>query len=247
MRSPITLLRFGIENVFSRPSSFVLLYVPVLLAALALMPFEPGPNATMDEVLRFLVLMIPSFIVSLFYSVAVIKFVAEPGLTPVAAYQAALPYIFRYVGLAILLTIILLGGYILLIIPGIIFSVWFAFAYLVLITEDTGVTEALKKSRNYVRGRWWGVFGRLVALILISLVFVLGLAVLLIPLTIFANPLVIEVVNLCVSAIVAPIAVSYSYALYQDLASPANPTTESATPTAADAGSDTPPALNNEA
>ena len=57
----------------------------------------------------------------------------------------------------------IMAGLILFIIPGLIFSVWFAFAYYEAILADVRGTEALKRSRDLSSGRFWGVLWRLVA------------------------------------------------------------------------------------
>ncbi len=58
------------------------------------------------------------------------------------------------------LTALIVGfGILLLIIPGIIFGVWFAFSTYVLILEDRGVTESLGRSRQLVAGHFWTVLG----------------------------------------------------------------------------------------
>lgn len=71
-----------------------------------------------------------------------------------------LPFIWvsALVGLAIL------GGMILLIIPAILFGVWFSLAEYVLVSEDKAGTEALKRSRELVKGYWWEVFGRFIVI-----------------------------------------------------------------------------------
>ena len=53
--------------------------------------------------------------------------------------------------------LIVAGGYFLLLIPGIIFTVWFLFSSFVLVAEEVSGTGALLKSREYVRDFWWGV------------------------------------------------------------------------------------------
>lgn len=53
------------------------------------------------------------------------------------------------------------GGFLLLVIPGIIFSVWFVFAKFILVAEGERGMDAVLKSKEYVRGRWGEVFGRL--------------------------------------------------------------------------------------
>ncbi len=56
---------------------------------------------------------------------------------------------------------IVLAGSVALLVPAILFGVWFAFAVVVLFAEDRRGLEALLASRAYVRGHWWPVFGRL--------------------------------------------------------------------------------------
>ncbi len=56
------------------------------------------------------------------------------------------------------------GGFILLIIPGIICAVWFVFSSFVFVNENISGTDALRQSKKYVVGRWWAVFGRLITL-----------------------------------------------------------------------------------
>ena len=65
---------------------------------------------------------------------------------------------------AILVTLITLGGLILFIIPGIIMAIWYAFAQYVNVLEqkDNKGLMALKSSKELVKGRWWPVFWRVV-------------------------------------------------------------------------------------
>ncbi|PIR66250.1 MAG: hypothetical protein COU51_04815 [Parcubacteria group bacterium CG10_big_fil_rev_8_21_14_0_10_36_14] len=64
--------------------------------------------------------------------------------------------------ISVLAGFITVGGFILFIIPGIIFTVWYAFAmYLAILQKKKGL-ELLKESRELSRGKFWPVFGRLV-------------------------------------------------------------------------------------
>jgi hypothetical protein len=62
---------------------------------------------------------------------------------------------------SLLVILIILGGTILLIIPGIIFSLWYTFAYYVIILEEKTGMNALRESKKMVYGRWWEIFFRL--------------------------------------------------------------------------------------
>ncbi len=66
--------------------------------------------------------------------------------------------------LSVLLFLITLGGSILLIIPGIIFSVWFSFARFVFIDQNLGIRASLSKSRELIKNRFWPVLGRLIVI-----------------------------------------------------------------------------------
>jgi len=115
----------------------------------------------------------------------------------------------------ILLTLIVVGGFILLIIPGIVFLVWFTFVTQVVIFEDKSGMQALKQSREYVRNRWWGVFGRL---ILAGLVLMgLGLAFsILVSVLAAAMGSGADVLNDIFSAfVITPLSAIFGYHLYR--------------------------------
>lgn len=63
---------------------------------------------------------------------------------------------------------IITGGYLLLIIPGVIFTVWFALTLLIMPSENVCGMEALLKSREYVRGHWLDVALRLFLIWVVS-------------------------------------------------------------------------------
>ncbi len=64
---------------------------------------------------------------------------------------------------SLLVMVIILGGTILFIIPGIIFGIWFSFTFYTVILEGKRGASALKASKEMVTGRWWGIFWRLLA------------------------------------------------------------------------------------
>ncbi|MCK4400959.1 DUF1559 domain-containing protein [bacterium] len=75
------------------------------------------------------------------------------------SYKTGFKKFFPYCWVIALVCLATVGGLLLLIIPGIIFGVWFSLAYLVRIIEGTGSTGALKRSKQLVKGNWWYVLG----------------------------------------------------------------------------------------
>jgi len=92
------------------------------------------------------------------------------------------------------------GGFMLLVIPGIVFMVWFCFAQFVLVCEDSRGMDALLKSKEYIRGEWFNVALRLL------LVWAASLLVGAIPL---AGPIL--------SIVFLPYLTIFHYLIYRDL------------------------------
>jgi len=83
----------------------------------------------------------------------------------------------RFLGFSIILMLFLMGLAILLIIPMIIFAVYWAFAPYIFIEEKKGIMESLGKSHNLIRGKWWRVLGNFILLILIFLLIAIGASI----------------------------------------------------------------------
>jgi len=86
------------------------------------------------------------------------------------AFGVAKKNFWRYLGFMIVTGVFLVLLYILLIIPGIIFTVYWAFASYIFIHKNTTVMGALKESKRIVRGNWWKVFWRGLLLLIIYVV-----------------------------------------------------------------------------
>ncbi|MFO0764862.1 MAG: glycerophosphoryl diester phosphodiesterase membrane domain-containing protein [Patescibacteria group bacterium] len=69
-------------------------------------------------------------------------------------------YFWPAIWVGVLQSLAVLGGFILLVIPGIWLAGRLAFSNIVLIDEDKRGTEALKRSSELVKGRWWAIFWR---------------------------------------------------------------------------------------
>ncbi len=76
-------------------------------------------------------------------------------------------------GFSIVSVIFLAGLFLLLIIPGIIFSVFWAFGFYVFLNENRGIIESLRRSFYLVKGKWWKTFGYTILFFLIFYVITL--------------------------------------------------------------------------
>jgi hypothetical protein len=78
-------------------------------------------------------------------------------------YQGAWSKLPALLWVFILSFLVVFGGTMLLIVPGIIFAVWFAFSRVINVIEGTKGSAALTESKRLVSGKWWSVLWRFVA------------------------------------------------------------------------------------
>lgn len=127
-------------------------------------------------------------------------------------------YFWSYLWLSVLTTIFILLWTCLLIIPGIIFSVFYSFAVYAFFFEDLKGMKAIKRSVSLVKNYWWLVAGRFIVIGIVLWVFMMIISI---PLyladknslfsSIWASA--IQVINF----LIVPIALLFSYQIYKDL------------------------------
>ncbi|HTK03250.1 MAG TPA: hypothetical protein VL401_00580 [Alphaproteobacteria bacterium] len=150
-----------------------------------------------------------TILVSLFFSIAEVeairRVVGREKLLVKPAFLVGFRKYFKLFLLGILLELIFIPGFLFLIIPGVIFLVWFAFSRFILVEEDIRITQILKKSKKLVDGRFWQVFGRL---------FVFGIFTGLVTIVTIIIPYRIGSV---ISVFLSPLLILPSYLLYKEL------------------------------
>ena len=131
---------------------------------------------------------------------------------------------------SILVSFITIGGFILLIVPGIIFAVWFSFSIYGIAIEEHDPILALKDSKNLVFGRWWAVLWRIVgpaiffAFIAMAIQWLVSIPVNMLDNTMLENTYgyyfiagFLALVNLCVTLIITPLSTAAPTILYLEL------------------------------
>jgi hypothetical protein len=111
-----------------------------------------------------LVLSLGSIAVIYFYMRTQISFVLaikNPGQSFKEVFKNSNSYFWKFLLVSILTGILVILWSLLLIIPGIIFAVFYSLAIYTLFFEDFAGRQALRRSQELIKGYWWAVFGRL--------------------------------------------------------------------------------------
>ncbi len=83
-------------------------------------------------------------------------------------YRFVWPKLWRLFGASLLVALIVMAGSLLLLIPGIIFHVWYVLTSQTIVIEDRGATEGMARSKSLVAGNFWKVLGLVVVVFLIT-------------------------------------------------------------------------------
>ena len=153
--------------------------------------------------LLFLIGVLLAIIISIWIQVALIYAVKEEnvGMGVKNLLMMVRSKMASYYWVVFLHAVIVFVGFILFVIPGIIFSVWFCLSQYALVFEGKKGMQALSRSRQLVKGYWWQVVGRLLLLVLIAMVV----------------SSISKLGFLINSLFTVPFAIIYIYAIYEDL------------------------------
>lgn len=137
---------------------------------------------------------------------------------PLEIFKETRSIAFPYIGLALLTAVLVLLWSLLLIIPGLIFSVFYSFAIYTFFFENKRGMKAIKRSKELVKGYFWPVLGRIIFLAIILWVFGMVVAAPLgrFPQESFSRGMYSYFVQL-LNFIITPISLLYSYNIYRDL------------------------------
>lgn len=127
-------------------------------------------------------------------------------------------YFWSYFWLSILTTVFVLLWALLLIIPGIIFSIFYSFAVYAFFFEGLTGMEAIRRSVNLVKNYWWAVFGRFIVIGIALYIFIMITSI---PLYFVDEnssfALIWGAIVQIISFLIGPISLLYFYQIYQDL------------------------------
>ena len=154
---------------------------------------------------------------------AIHRLSSEPAtvLTVKGQYKIGFSFFWSFILVAIIVCLSFLGSFVLFLIPGIVVAGYAGVYMFAFVVDGKKGFSALTESYTLVKGRWWGVIGRVLAMALpiwlIVLIFgsVFGLN----SVGGHAAPVSITSVifNLIIGIVVTPFALAYTYNLYSSL------------------------------
>jgi len=120
-----------------------------------------------DKIYRTIVITVVSLPLDLLYAfltVGVIELTARAMTNKKApmndVFMASLHKLIPFIWVAFLLWTVTMFGLILLVIPALVFFIWFKYGVNNMIIDDVHGFDALRESKRLVDGRWWGVLFR---------------------------------------------------------------------------------------
>lgn len=139
--------------------------------------------------LFFIVITIISYVIVIWFSIVKVRVIAaryeNKDIASIGSYiHSDKKLILPVIGASILSGLAIFGGFILFIIPGIIFSIWFVFVMYSVVLDNQDSTSALGYSKSLVKGRWWATLWRIVVP---TAIFLVGTYLLQTPFAIILN------------------------------------------------------------
>lgn len=139
------------------PSLFVYFIQPMFMGN----PASPGAAGAgaLGMVVTILIALLPAFVLQAALTRASIDDLSGKTVSISTALEAGLRYLFPLLGLAIMVGLGVMVGFLLLIVPGIILAICWMVSSPVLVVEKTGVFQAMQRSLALTRNHRWALFG----------------------------------------------------------------------------------------
>lgn len=208
----------------------VMLFVPtVILSALGTISLYLSvyiPSSSLASNVLIMLVFAASLVLAIWVSIALARTIFDCLLARPTewkeTFSASSPLIWPVIWTSFLVSAIVLGGTLLLIIPGIIFAVWYSFTFYTVIFENAKGLNALNASKSLVVGRWWPIVWKLAIPALLFgalnslLAYVLAFLIRLLPLPMFIQSTAASALTSVASAIIAPLSAAATLILYKN-------------------------------
>jgi hypothetical protein len=174
LSSPFDLIKKAVD-IFVKKENLIFLikiYTPIAFFSLisvaqSFLPETVRNSTSIGLVIGVGLLQILSFLTGVLVTasgiIALRKVVDGDELSFKKTYKSAWKNYWIFLLLSITLALIYLLGFVLLLIPGLLFVVWFAFSKFIMIEKSVGIKESLLRSKGLAKGNYWKILGRLMA------------------------------------------------------------------------------------
>lgn len=195
----------------------------LILSGVILLASTTGGQGNATNILRIsygavgIIVLIASIILQSVGQIALMYAMRE-SQAPISvgeAYRKGLALLVPLWWISALTTFIIFGGFILLIIPGILFSLWFSLSAFVLVNENVSGMDALLKSKAYVRGITGKILWRFIVIGIIALIVFMAIPAILSVMG--NNQWAATILNAVVQFFFTPFMVAYWYVLYKNV------------------------------
>lgn len=147
-------------------------------------------------------------------------------IRPRQAFKESKQYVWTLIVASLAAGVLIILGYIIFIVPGIILQIWYSLTAFVIIFEGKKAFESLRRSKSLVKGYWWTTFARLllwgifttVVTYIISAPEIIAEAANASEATMTVIGLVMMPVNIVYAVIILPMSLIFTYLVYKNLA-----------------------------
>ncbi|NRD90009.1 hypothetical protein C8024_11890 [Sphingopyxis sp. BSNA05] len=214
MRNPLIFLGLSFLIV-ALPQALVQLATGAATASSdpdAMMAMFSSPSLIAASAGGWLLVMILSILLQATFIIATVKDLNGQPVSLADCIAQAIGKFLPLIGLGIVMTLGIMAGMILLIIPGLILALMWIVASPVMMAEDKGIIDSLKRSAELTKGskRW------IVLLFVVYIILSMILGMLMIPF-VFAGPIAIMLVGLVINTLTGAIQGTGIAAIYVDL------------------------------
>ncbi len=174
----------------------------MLISAFCFFVYKISPHPVNPFIMAWIIAgVIMGVLVSVWGQAAFVYAVSDPAAGVRSIIHRATESVRKFFWLYLLFFALTIAGFVFFVIPGLVMMVWFSFAVFILASRGDSGIDALLESREYVKGFWWPVFIRLLAVWALSFAF--GY---------------LPVIGSLLSLLFMPYLVTYTSQLYDELA-----------------------------
>lgn len=168
--------------------------------------------------------IIGSLIISLLGILVLISVVRSLSIKKPISINQGLPFYGYAIILGILMSLAVFGLSLLLLIPGIIFAVYWSLSFYVLVAEKLSITDAMKRSKELITDNWWRTLGYFLAfgmslgviVLIVSMILGIpgGLLALISPI---GSAVYLAILSAVIVSFVQPLSILFGYNYYKML------------------------------